>query len=147
MTTVYFVRHGETTANASRIFQGISDFPLSPKGIAQGKLLQKRFAQVPYDHIFSSPLSRAVDTAKILNRPAKDMIDSHSGLAGIAHWINSYYRLEPERQLDKGSPLVAEVKKWVDAEYEAGRVTVITDEELKKVIADACERLQMPPVG
>ena len=67
MTTVYFVRHGETTANASRIFQGISDFPLSPKGIAQGKLLQKRFAQVPYDHIFSSPLSRAVDTAKILN--------------------------------------------------------------------------------
>ena len=46
-----------------------------------------------------------------------------------------------------GGASAGEVKKWVDAEYEAGRVTVITDEELKKVIADACERLQMPPVG
>ena len=87
------------------------------------------------------------DTEKFLGRPPLVSVSNTSGLAGIAHWINSYYRLEPERQLDKGSPLVAEVKKWVDAEYEAGRVTVITDEELKKVIADACERLQMPPVG
>ena len=37
--------------------------------------------------------------------------------------------------------LVHEVKKWVDEEYAAGRVTVLTDEELIKVIDDACYRL------
>ena len=33
------------------------------------------------------------------------------------------------------------VKAWVDQEYEEGRVTVLTDEELLKVIDDACNQL------
>ena len=32
------------------------------------------------------------------------------------------------------------VKAWVDHEYESGRVTVLTDEELLVVIEDACEK-------
>ena len=32
------------------------------------------------------------------------------------------------------------VKTWVDQEYESGRVTVLTDEELLKVIDDACRK-------
>ena len=34
-----------------------------------------------------------------------------------------------------------EVKDWVDEEYAGGRVTVLTDEELIKVIDDACGKL------
>lgn len=67
MTTVYFVRHGEATGNANGTFQGVTDNPLTPKGIRQGQLLQKRFAQVNYDRIFASPLCRAADTARLLN--------------------------------------------------------------------------------
>ena len=37
--------------------------------------------------------------------------------------------------------MVGYVKKWVDAEYESGRVTVLTDDELLKVIADGCDEL------
>ena len=33
------------------------------------------------------------------------------------------------------------VKAWVDNEYESGRVTVLTDEELLSVIQDACRKL------
>jgi len=33
------------------------------------------------------------------------------------------------------------IKAWVDNEYEGGRVTVLTDEELLKVIDDACKKL------
>ena len=55
------------------------------------------------------------------------------GLAGIAHWINTYFGLPEEKKVDKGCSLVHEVKRWVDEEYEGGRVTVLTDEELLKV--------------
>ncbi len=33
------------------------------------------------------------------------------------------------------------IKEWVDKEYEDGRVTVLTDEELLEVIKGCCEKL------
>ena len=83
------------------------------------------------------------DTNKFLNRPVLVAVSNTSGLAGIAHWINTYYRLTDERAVDKNSELVSKVKAWVDAEYESGRVTVLTDDELVRVITDACHELQI----
>ena len=83
------------------------------------------------------------DTNKFLNRPVLCAVSNTSGLAGIAHWINTYYRLTGERAVDKSSELVVKVKEWVDAEYESGRVTVLTDDELVRVITDVCHELQM----
>ena len=81
------------------------------------------------------------DTEKFLNRPPLVAVSNTSGLAGIAHWINTYFRLPEDRQGDKNTELVAMVKAWVDGEYEKGRVTVLTDEELLAVIEDAQNRL------
>ncbi len=83
------------------------------------------------------------DTEKFLNRPVLVAVSNTSGLAGIAHWINTFYRLKGERQVDKNSELVKKVKEWVDKEYESGRVTVLTDEELVQVITDTCRELQI----
>ena len=55
--------------------------------------------------------------------------------------MNTYYRLKGDKAVDKQSPLVEEVKKWVDKEYETGRVTAITDSELEKVIKESSEKL------
>ena len=81
------------------------------------------------------------DTEKILNRPVLVAVSNTSGLAGIAHWINTYFRLPEVKKVDKNCDLVKEVKAWVDKEYETGRVTVITDEELLKVINETSEKL------
>ena len=81
------------------------------------------------------------DTEKILNRPVLVAVSNTSGLAGISHWINTYFKLKDDKKVDKQSELVKEVKNWVDAEYESGRVTVITDEELLTVINSTCEKL------
>ena len=81
------------------------------------------------------------DTEKFLNRPVLVSVSNTSGLAGIAHWINTYYKLPAEKKLDKECELVKMVKAWVDHEYEEGRVTVITDDELTDVIADCCSKL------
>ncbi len=83
------------------------------------------------------------DTEKFLNRPVLVAVSNTSGLAGIAHWINTYYKLKGERQVNKNSELVNRVKDWVDKEYESGRVTVLTDEELVNVITDTCHELQI----
>jgi len=77
------------------------------------------------------------DTSAILNRPALVAVDSHSGLAGVAHWMNSYFRLLGEHMLDKQDPLVVAVKTKIDELYAAGRNTVMGDEELEIMVRDA----------
>ncbi|MBQ3104892.1 MAG: 2-isopropylmalate synthase [Lachnospiraceae bacterium] len=81
------------------------------------------------------------DTEKYLNRPVLCAVSNTSGLAGIAHWINAYYKLDEADKVDKNAALVQKVKLWVDEEYASGRVTVITDEELTGVIKSCCDEL------
>ena len=83
------------------------------------------------------------DTDKFLNRPVLCAVSNTSGLAGIAHWINSYYKLPEDKQLEKSSPLVHELKIWVDQQYEDGRVTVMTDNELVAKIGEVCDKLNI----
>ena len=49
------------------------------------------------------------DTGKFLNRPPLVAVSNTSGLAGIAHWMNAYYRLEGERAVDKNSSMTMAV--------------------------------------
>jgi isopropylmalate/homocitrate/citramalate synthase len=81
------------------------------------------------------------DTEKILNRPVLVAVSNTSGLEGVAHWINTYYKLKGDKAVDKQSELVAKVKEWVDEQYDEGRVTVITDDELIEVINKTCAEL------
>ena len=62
-------------------------------------------------------------------------ISATSGVAGIAYWINTHYHLKGSEAVDKKDPAVLAVKKWVDAQYEGGRQTVISDDELVKQVA------------
>ena len=76
------------------------------------------------------------DTNKFLNRPVLCAVSNTSGLAGIAHWINTYFHLPQEKLLDKNSELVHMVKAWVDKEYEDGRLTILSNQELEEKIAE-----------
>ena len=76
------------------------------------------------------------DTEKLLNRPATVEISKTSGAAGIAYWINQHYRLKGDDQVAKSDPLVTSIKQWVDAEYETGRVTMISHGEMLEKIQE-----------
>ena len=71
------------------------------------------------------------DTGAILGRPASVAISSTSGLAGIAFWINDYYSLPEGQKVTKQHPVVLRAKEWIDKEYENGRETMISDDELE----------------
>lgn len=76
------------------------------------------------------------NTSKILNRPATVAVDSHSGTAGIAHWMNGYFKLKGEDAVDKRSEVVQKIKDRVDTLYAEGRNTVMGDEELEKILTE-----------
>lgn len=61
--TVYLIRHGETTANASKTFAGISDVDLTEKGISQAEVAAEKLKDIKLDAVFSSDLKRAKETA------------------------------------------------------------------------------------
>ena len=62
-TTFYFVRHGESEGNAARIFTGQTDSPLTARGRQQAAVVAQELANVRFDRIVSSDLSRTRDTA------------------------------------------------------------------------------------
>jgi len=72
------------------------------------------------------------DTTKILKRPIVPMVTDKSGKAGIAFWINAHLGLEGDAAVDKRHPGISRIHKWITGEYETGRQTSISNEELEK---------------
>jgi isopropylmalate/homocitrate/citramalate synthase len=70
------------------------------------------------------------DTSKILKRPMGVIITDKSGIAGIAHWVNSHLHLDSDKKIDKRHPGLAKMQKWVMEQYEQGRTTSISHDEL-----------------
>lgn len=66
ITRICFARHGETDWNAERRMQGHIDTPLNDHGQAQARLLAQSLQRAghAFDHLYSSDLERAADTAK-----------------------------------------------------------------------------------
>jgi isopropylmalate/homocitrate/citramalate synthase len=74
------------------------------------------------------------NTEKILKRPVTVAINAHSGLAGIAHWVNSHFKLKGKLAVDKKDELVVRLKNEVDKEFEEGRTTSFGDDELEFIM-------------
>jgi broad specificity phosphatase PhoE len=62
---LYLVRHGETEWSRARRHTGRTDLPLSPAGEAEAKALGRHLRGLEVDRVLSSPLSRAVVTARL----------------------------------------------------------------------------------
>jgi broad specificity phosphatase PhoE len=88
--TLVLVRHGETEGESSIRYHGRNDVELSELGraqmIAARHEIEARFGDCRFDHIFATPLSRALEGAQIIaGREAaiitvEDFIEVHFGL-------------------------------------------------------------------
>ena len=63
---IYIIRHGQTEMNQLRRLQGRSDHPLNEAGIAQAGQAARSLQGIAFDHVFTSPLKRAIQTAEII---------------------------------------------------------------------------------
>ncbi len=89
------IRHGQSTANVSGVWQGQLDFPLSEKGRLQATDAGRALKGTRISGIYSSPLARAFETAEILAReagfsgeivPMSGLAERHGGILQGHTW-------------------------------------------------------------
>lgn len=84
MTRILLVRHGQTEWNRVERFRGRADVPLNDTGLAQAQATGERVAKTWQPRaIYSSPLSRARQTAQAIARHYGLAVQIHPGLADI----------------------------------------------------------------
>jgi broad specificity phosphatase PhoE len=62
---VYLVRHGETEWSLSGQHTGATDIPLTENGKAVARELGEKLNGIEFTAVWSSPMSRAIDTARL----------------------------------------------------------------------------------
>jgi broad specificity phosphatase PhoE len=99
VTRLFLVRHGATAATEEDRFSGSSGAELSEEGRWQAARLGERLAQQKINAIYSSPLSRALDTARIIAGHCGLEPATRDGLReiGHGHW-EGMKREDVERQ-------------------------------------------------
>jgi broad specificity phosphatase PhoE len=106
-TRLYLVRHGATELAAEDRFAGETDVSLSEAGREQTRRLAVRLAQEPVTAFYASPLSRTMETARILALPHGREVLSREGLREISHghW-------EGKRRADVERLYAEEYARW-----------------------------------
>jgi probable phosphoglycerate mutase len=111
-TRVYLVRHGATTLSAEDRFAGAVDVPLSDTGREQATRLGERLEGEPITAAYASPMSRTVETAKLIIASHELEVQKIDGLREIAHgrW-EQRTRAEVEREFPE------EYRRWEHDPY------------------------------
>ncbi|MBQ8076654.1 MAG: histidine phosphatase family protein [Oscillospiraceae bacterium] len=72
---IYIIRHGQTELNNLHVLQGRSNYPLNDRGIQQAKSAAEALSGIVFDRVYSSPLTRAIQTAEIIAPYRKAVVD------------------------------------------------------------------------
>ena len=83
MVNIILVRHGETDWNTVQVFRGRIDIPLNQVGLSQAEAVGLSLKDRTIDGLYSSPLKRAFETAKMLAKGRNLEIISEEGFIDI----------------------------------------------------------------
>lgn len=141
MVMEYVQLRGDTGGMNLRVITEIAEFfenqlnyEIPPRTPFVGRAFNATRAGIHADGLLKDEeIYNIFDTTKILGRPPVVIVDKHSGLAGVAAWLNNYFMLKGDRIIDKRDERVAKIKEWIDREYENGRTTVIGDSEMEQL--------------
>ncbi|MDQ3281333.1 MAG: histidine phosphatase family protein [Acidobacteriota bacterium] len=102
-TRLYLVRHGATQLTAEDRFSGATGVDLSDDGRRQASLLGERLRREPLTAVYSSPLSRTMETAHLIAGPCGLTAVPIDGLREISHghWEGLTRREVEERYADE----------------------------------------------
>ncbi len=121
----------ETITEIAEYMQRETGYEIPPMTPFVGENFNLTRAGIHADGLMKNPeIYNIFDTEALLNRPPKVAVSSTSGLAGGACWLNQYLGKKGENQIPKTAPAVKALYAWVSEQYENGRITMISDEEL-----------------
>lgn len=123
--------HPETITEIAEYMQRETGYEIPPMTPFVGENFNLTRAGIHADGLMKNPeIYNIFDTEALLNRPPKVAVSGTSGLAGVACWLNQYLGKKGENQIPKTAPIVKALYAWVSEQYENGRITMISDEEL-----------------
>lgn len=133
---VYFVRHGETEANALSKSQGANE-PLSERGKEQVKRISERFIHLPIDKLLTSPHLRTIKTAEEIARVTgkiPEPIELLREFAWPSAWIG----------MSRQDPAISAYRKQIEQNWTSAPTTKLFDEETFAEISErARQTLEM----
>ena len=161
MTRIVLVRHGQTEWNAGSSsgehFRGRIDIELNALGRAQSQAVAECLSSLPVEAIYTSPLQRAVSTARALGQRVHQDVQHCDGLLDIdygewagrsqqevaAQWpeLHGRWRLTPHLVQIPGGELLDDVRqralqglKTVLDRHSNGLVVLVSHQAVNKVL-------------
>jgi len=80
---LFLIRHGRTAWNREEVFRGTADVPLDDVGRKEAKFLARRLKEEALRVIYTSPLSRARETAEIIASECGTAVEVSEGLLDL----------------------------------------------------------------
>ena len=165
MARFYFLRHGETEWNTEGRVCGHTDVPLSEAGRQQARWLALRMKSIPVEALYSSPLRRALDTARMVGEAIghEPIVDDRLRELSYGEWEGKTFdeveRADPPAYLawvadpgslappggESGEQLVERVAPFFDlmaSRHGRGHVAVVCHKTVGRLLA--CHILGAP---
>lgn len=139
MTKVFLVRHGQSEANVHGIFAGRTDLELSDLGRCQAEAVGKYLCDKGIDTIYSSPLKRAMSTAKPLSDLISKPVIPCDGIIEIyaGHWEALKFSDLQEKFSESYGLWLSDIGNSV---CDGGESMMQVQERMIKTIRELCEK-------
>lgn len=134
--------HPEVITEIADYIKNETDYDLPPMTPFVGNNFNLTRAGIHADGMMKNPeIYNIFDTESILDRPPKVSVTNTSGVAGVAFWVNQYNKKLGLPAVSKNDPVVVKIYSWVCEQYDQGRITMISDEELEEQYKK-CSRIE-----
>lgn len=160
MHQVTLIRHAITDWNTGGKFQGHSDISLSQSGIAQARCLAERCKAWQVDRVITSPLSRTLETARIVFPDWTPQVDTrlkeiHFGaFEGYTHqenmmheawdtWIKDPF-MQPAPEGESYQQVMARAVAWLNEVPKTGHTVAITHAGVIRMLVSYVLGLKRP---
>jgi len=160
MTDIVLVRHGETEFNREGVFRGRVDVGLNDAGRRQASAAAEALAREPIAAVYSSPLSRALDTARPIasRHGVEPVIDEAFQNIDLGEWQGAkketvrleqpeawaLWTTEPEQLRIPGGETLAEVRarafprlSELAVKHDGERIAIVSHRSVIRVLAGA----------
>jgi probable phosphomutase (TIGR03848 family) len=131
MTTFYLVRHGVTSHTGNRLSGRLDGIHLSEEGVAEAEAAAEMLAAVRFRSVYSSPIDRTLETARIIAARQGLEVDVRDGLLEVDYgtWTNRSFKS------------VARTKLWSQVQRWPSGARFPSGESLREVQQRALDEL------
>ena len=134
MTTLYLVRHAVTEHTGKKLSGWMEDIPLNSEGLEQAESVAERLADVKLAAVYSSPIDRTMQTARVIAARHQLSVRSNKQLGEVEYggWTNRSLKVLARTRL------WAQIQRWPSAARFPDGETL---REVQVRVVDAVERI------